>query len=142
MFTDSTNTVLRFTPTLASQLGTHTFEVTASDSLDQVVGTFTLIISNTGPSFASTPTGGSLSMCTTAAYTFPAVSSFLPATVTAVETSATTLPSFMSFTDSTNTALLINPVSNADIGTKSISVTLDDGISTSSYSFPIIVTNT
>ena len=52
-FTDLTNTVLQLAPTLTSDIGSHTIDVTVTDSVSSSTGSFILSILNTDPSYAS-----------------------------------------------------------------------------------------
>jgi hypothetical protein len=138
-FTDASNTVLQFSPTLASEVGEFVFIVNASDTWDSNVKNFKVTVYRPAPIFASALSNQTVSLCSSTTYNLPSIVSYFPATVSAVEKTFTTLPGFVSFTDTSNTALLINPVSASESGTKDITITLYDGVKSSTYSLRIVV---
>lgn len=63
-------------------------------------------------------------------------------TVTTYKTGDTVLPGFITFSATTTYVYTINPTTFADVGTVSITVKLNDGTNTPTFTFDVVVTNT
>ena len=83
-FTDTTKTVLQFSPTLASEVGEFVLIVTASDSLDSTIRNFKLTVNRPAPIFSSALSNQSVILCSSTTYNLPSIVSYFPATVSAV----------------------------------------------------------
>ncbi|MGI9345366.1 MAG: putative Ig domain-containing protein, partial [Gammaproteobacteria bacterium] len=140
-FTASTG-MFSFAPTLTSEAGTYSIEVTASDGALSVSDTFDVTVHavNDNPVVATAisdvaaPEDETTTLDVSANFSDEETNSL---TLSAALSDGNALPSFVTFTASTG-AFSFEPVA-ADIGTHSIEVTASDGVLSISDTFDVVV---
>ena len=139
----ASSTILLFAPTISTLLGTHTFIVTANDSLLSTSAAFILNVTNTAPYFTSSLVQQTVYVGVTAQYTLPLVidpNSCCQIVTMSVTSPITGLqPFYLAFTDPTNTTLVFS--NTTPIGTHVLSLNLSDGVATTTYSLILQIIN-
>lgn len=135
-FSATTTFVYTISPTAFSEVGTTSITVKLNDGTNSPTFTFDITVTNTAPTFSSSPLSQTVALNSVKAVTLPAIidAEGNPATISYSPT--------LAFVSITPTTLTLNPNLFSEVKTHSITITLSDGqpLSTN-YPINIVVTN-